>query len=342
MKPPTKNSEVRQMPMPVINFEKGKDGRAIAKVKGGDQNGDVLYLHMDGSKGGGGVQELEIGKHLRHLPARKRTEVMMVLQEAFARKIPPQHLSPEIARVPGVLEAYEVMSEGAKQTENTRIKLPDDSHFTLLPSTDPKKREIFYIAGASGSGKSHIAKGLAEQYMKQFPDRSVYLVSKLDQDDTLDSMKGRACIRLKPAKLIEKPIKTTEDMEKMKDSMIIFDDYDSFTGKEAKAIQQLIDDIATMGRHQNITMLCLTHYLTNYSKTRLLLTESTNLVVYPLSTGVQSLNYLLQTYVGMEKEEIARLRRGGSRWVMIFKNYPMFCVTENEAFLVHDDRAEDK
>jgi hypothetical protein len=320
-----------------INFEKGK-GVAIAKVKGGEMNGDVLYLHQDGNKGKGGVQELEVGNKLRSLPARKQVEVMRILQEAFARGIPPEHLSSEVTRIPGVVEAYAEMSGSAKQESNTRVKLPDDSHFELIPSRDPKKREVWYIAGASGSGKSHIAKGLAEQYMKQYPDRQVYLVSKLEQDDTLDSMKGRQCIRLKPAKLVEKPIKTTEDMEKLRDTMVIFDDYDSFTGKEAKTIQQLMDDIATMGRHMNITMLCLTHYLTNYAKTRLLLTEATQLVLYPLSTGASALAYVLKTYLGMEKAEIQHLKSTGSRWVCIFKNYPCYVITENEAYLLHDTR----
>jgi hypothetical protein len=324
--------------MPVsINFEKGKGGVAIAKVKGGDYNGDTLYLHQDGHKGGkGGVKELELGKHrLSSLPARKQQDVMRVLQEAYARGIPPEHLSPELSRIPGVMDAYEEMSGSANKSESTHIKLPNDGHFVLIPTTDPKKREVWYIAGASGSGKSHIAKGIAEQYMKQFPDRDVYLISKLEEDDTLDSMKGRKCIRLKPAKLVETPLK---DLSKLKDSLVIFDDYDTFQGKEMKVIQQLIDDIAIMGRHENITMLCLTHYLTNYSKTRLLLTEATHIVVYPLSTGAHALNYLLKTYLGLEKEEISAIRKGGSRWVCLYKNYPNYCITETEAFLLHEDR----
>lgn len=332
------------MPSPVsLDFEKGKGGVAIAKVKDGEYKGETLYLHQDGQKGGkGGVQELELGKHrLGKLPARKQHDVMRILQEAFARGIPPEHLSPELTSIPGVMDAYVEMSGAAREGAGTHIKLPHDSHFQLMPTTDPKKREVWYIAGASGSGKSHIAKGIAEQYMKQFPDRDVYLVSKLEADDTLDSMKGRQCIRLKPDKLVEKPIKTTEDLKMLSDSLVIFDDYDTFQGKEQKVIQQLIDDIAIMGRHENITMLCLTHYLTNYSKTRLLLTEATHIVVYPLSTGAHALNYLLKTYLGLEKDEISQIRRGGSRWVCLYKNYPNYCITETEAFLLHEDRKAD-
>lgn len=325
------------MPSPVsLSFEKGKSGVAIAEVKGGEYGGETLYLHQDGQGGGkGGVKELELGKHrLGKLPARKVMEIQRVLQEAHARKVPMEHLPPDLLRIPGVQDMYEELSGGGENGE-THVKLPAGSMFQLIPTKDSKKREVWYIAGASGSGKSHIAKGVAERYMKQFPDRDVYLVSKLEEDDTLDSMKGRKCIRLKVDKLAAEPIK---DLDLLKDSLIIFDDYDTILGKEGKAVQQLIDDIAIMGRHNNITMLCLTHYLTNYSKTRLLLTEATHIVVYPLSTGAHSLNYLLKTYLGLEKDEISQIRRGGSRWVMLYKNYPNYCVTETEAFLLHEDR----
>jgi hypothetical protein len=330
------------MPGVSLSFDKGKDAVAIAKVSGGDLNGDTLYLHQEGFTGGGkkGVQELELGKHrLGKLPARKQIEVMKVLQEAFARGIPPEHLSPELVRIPGVMDAYAEMSGSAKASADTHIKLPNDSHFVLIPTKDPKKREVWYIAGASGSGKSYIARGLAEQYMKQFPERNVYLISKLEEDDTLDNMKGRKCIRLKPSKLVENPLK---DLEVLRDCLVIADDYDTFQGKELKVILQLIDDIAIMGRHTNTSMLCLTHYLTNYSKTRLLLTEATNIVVYPLSTGAHSLNYLLKTYLGMERDDISKVRKGGSRWVMFFKNFPCYAITENEAFLLHEERGTDK
>lgn len=326
------------MPSPVsLSFDGGKDATAIAKVQGGELGGETLYLHQSGPSGGRkGVKELEIGKHrLSKLPVRKQMEVMRVLQESYARGIPAEHLPADVRALEGIQDAYDELVGSAKENEETHIKLPPGSVFQLIPSKDPKKREVWYIAGASGSGKSYIARALAEAYMKQFPDRKVYLVSKLEEDDTLDNIKGKKLIRLKPAKLVDNPLK---DLGMLENSMVIMDDYDTFTGKEMKVIQQLIDDIAIMGRHQNITMLCLTHYLTNYSKTRLLLTEATHIVVYPLSTGAHALNYLLKTYLGLEKEEIGAIRRGGSRWVMLYKNYPNYCVTETEAFLLHEDR----
>lgn len=315
-----------------LSFDKGKGSTCIATVVGGDYDKEELHLH-DGTVEKGskrGVRELELGKHrLSMLPPRKQSEVMRLLQQAYAQGIPPEHLN--LASVPGAEDAYREMLGEMESKGDKYVKLPPNSTFALHPCRQEDKREIWYIAGASGSGKSHIAKRLAEQYQKQFPDRPVYLVSKLAEDATLDSMK-KPPIRLNVDKLVEEPMK---DLEPLRDSMILFDDYDTFTKPHDAVVQKLIDDIATMGRHTNTTMLCMTHYLSNYKKTRLMLTEATHFVVYPQSTGAHALNYLLKTYLGLAPKEVADMRKTGSRWVCIHKNYPQHCITENCAWLLN-------
>lgn len=314
-----------------LSFDKEKDSVPIAIVKGGEYDKECLYLRTGDSGGRKPKKELNMGHaHLRKMPARKQSEIVRILNEAFARGVPPEHLMVDDI---GVRSMYEDMFEEAKT--DTTIALPPNSSFIILPSPKVDKREIYYIAGASGSGKSYIAKGLAEKYQKQFPDRQVFLVSKLDDDTTLGSMKQKPQ-RLKIDKLVETPLK---DLTPLTDCLIIFDDYDAFTGKEAKCIEDLINDIATMGRHTNTTMLCLTHYLSNYKKTRLLLTEATHFVLYPQSTGSHALSYLLKTHLGMEKKDIEKLRKNGSRWICIQKNFPQYCITENSAWILN--QAED-
>jgi hypothetical protein len=312
-----------------LSFDYDKDAQPIALTIGGEFNKEVLYLHSgDGKKFTKKPRrELDIGNaHLKKLPARKQSNVLRMISEAYAKGIPPENLMVDDI---GVRTLYEDMLKDDKK--EISIKLPPESSFHLIPTIKPDKREIFYVAGASGSGKSYIAKGLAERYQKQFPDRDVYLVSKLPFDETLDSMKKKP-IRLKIDKLMENPMK---DLEPLRNSMIIFDDYDSFDGKEGKMIENLMNDISTMGRHQVVSMLCLTHYLSNYKKTRLLLTEATHFVLYPQSTGAHALSYLLKTHLGMDKHEIEKLRKNGSRWVCIQKNYPQYCVTENSAWILN-------
>ena len=321
------------MPIKVkLTFDKSKEATPIASVVGGEYNKEVLYLQDGNGKATGkkGVQELEIGKHrLSKLSPRKQSEVMRVLQDAYRRGIPPEHLNLDVE---GAEEAYREMLGEVEEKGSSKIKLPPGSSFSLQFSPNPEKRFIYYIAGASGSGKSYIAKHLAEQYQKLF-SRPVYLVSKLKEDETLDGMAQRP-MRLNIDKLVEKPM---TDLEPLRESLVIFDDYDTLTGKEAKAVQQLIDDICIMGRHTTTSVLILSHHLSNFKKTRLCLTEATHFVVYPQSTGAHALNYFLKTYVGMGPKEVQAIKNTGSRWLCIHKNFPIYYITETEAGLLNQD-----
>lgn len=315
-----------------LTFDKSASATPLATVSGGEYNKDVLYLQTGEAKSSKkGVQELEIGKHrLGKLPPRKQSEVMRVLQEAYRKKIPPEHLNLDIE---GAEDVYRQMLGEVEEKGSTKIKLPPGSTFSLNINPDPAKRFIYYIAGASGSGKSYIAKHIAEQYQKQFKGRPVYLVSKLKEDETLDGMADKP-LRLNIEKLMEKPMK---DLEPLRETLVIFDDYDTLQGKEAKAVQTLIDDICIMGRHTVTSILILSHHLSNYKSTRLCLTEATHFVVYPQSTGAHALNYFLKTYVGMGPKEVQAIKNTGSRWLAIHKNFPIYYVTETEAGLINSE-----
>lgn len=311
-----------------ISFEpSSKESVAIAAVVGGDYDGKKVYLN-DCRKGKNPKSSLDFGDSLKHLRSRDRHDVMRMLNEANHKGTPAEHL-----QAPGDIKAlYAKLTKTSEAEASTKIDLPPDSMFQLVPSSKLTVREVWYIAGPSGSGKSYIAKGLVERYRKQFPDRDVFLVSKLKEDETLDNTKGGPLIRLDLEKLVAMP---PENLDDMTDCMIVFDDYDTFTQPYAKVVNKLIDDIATMGRHSNTTMLCLSHYLSNYAKTRLLLCEATHFVLYPAATGNHALSYLLQTYLGFDKEETADLRRIRSRWICIHKNFPQWVVSEHMAKLLH-------
>ena len=212
------------------------------------------------------------------------------------------------------------------------VKLPPDSSFCLLPTPKAEKREIYYVAGASGSGKSYQARGLAERYKKLFPEREIYLVSKLNEDETLDTMKTGRPKRIKVDTLVSNPI---DDIGIFKDSLVIFDDYDTFAAPLDKIVHRLIDDIASMGRHHNISMCCLTHNITNYKKTRLLLNEASHFIVYPQATSFHALKHLLGTHLGVDADEVKKLRSLG-RWVCFHKCYPQFLISEHQSKILHD------
>ena len=314
--------------MPSLSFQSSKGAKAIAIVKGGDNDGDILYLSEEDMKQNrhNGINANKYATELRGLKPAERVRLIARLEEARAKGLEPEQLIGETGLGKQLYER--VLADDVTSKD---ISL-DSGAFELLPSPDPKKREVFYIAGASGSGKSYIAKGLGEYYQKLFPERSVYLISKLEEDSgTLDKMKPP------PKRInIQSLIDDYPDLDEFKNCMVIFDDYDTFTGPSEKVVHKLIDDLATMGRHTNTTMLCLSHYLTNYKKTRLLLNEATHIVVYPMATSYHALSYLLKTHIGMTKDDIRDLKKMG-RWVCIYKHFPQYLISAQQArMLVRD------
>ena len=313
--------------MPSLSFDKTIKAKTIAVVKGGDYNNKVLYLHEDDHKGTKPTTEISATKYnteLRSIKPNERVQLINRLSEARRKGIAPDMLIGETSLAKSLYER--ILADDLKQTQ---VELPDSSSFQILPSPDPERREVFYIAGASGSGKSHIAKGIAECYKQIFPDREVYLISKLEEDNTLDSMKPPPK-RIKIQSLID----DYPDINEFENCCVIFDDYDTFVGPAEKVVHKLIDDLATMGRHTHTTMLCLSHYLTNYKKTRLLLNECTHLIVYPMATSFHALGYLLKTHIGMTKEDVRDLKKLG-RWVCLHKNYPQWLISAHTARILN-------
>jgi len=313
--------------MASISLEPATDATPIAFVRDGEYSGKILYLHEKETASSKKGQSIDANKYKTELASLKpgeRTKMIVRLSAARDKGLEPDQLIGETAIGK---QLYSRILADQKASKDINL---ESGHFELLPSCDPKKRDVFYIAGASGSGKSYIAKGIAEYYQKLFPNRHVYLISKLDADPgTLDKMK-KPCKRISVQSLVDSP----PTLEEFKDCMVIADDWDTFGGKEEKAVLSFIEDVAIMGRHSNTSILILSHYLTNFKKSRLMLLEATHFVLYPMSTSAHALNYLLKNYIGLDKDDVRDLRKLG-RWICIKKTFPQYLVAANYAKLLH-------
>lgn len=313
--------------MPSLSYEKSKTAKPIAVVRGGDEDGKILYLHPEDTKSGAKkeVKAVKYMKELTFVKSGERVKLMNQLSEGIAKGLDAD----AIVGLPD--KAKEVYKRIQTDCSNDKsIELPDDSTFQPIPDPDPKCRQVWYVAGQSGSGKSYFARGIAENYKKLYPDREIYLISKLNEDETLDKMKIGKPHRLSLQSLVDDPV----DLDEFKDCLIIFDDWDTLDKPYFQVVHKLIEDLAIMGRHTCTSMLILSHYLTNYSKTRLILGEAQCLVLYPLATSQKALKYVCEHYGGMDKEDIAGLKKRG-RWVLIHKNYPSYVISAHEANLLH-------
>ena len=280
-------------------------------------------LHLDSGEKKKSKKKLSLPKKYK-FPARQEHQILSFLSDAHDRGIPPEHLQ-------ATPEMQQIYSEMISQSESSsEVDLPPNSTFSLLPTNDKKARDIFYISGPSGSGKSYIAKGIAQEYHNYFPERPIYLISKLTEDSTLDKLKY--LIRIDPEKLKENPI---ENLDNLNECLVIFDDVENFDKETDKAVQHLANMIATTGRHNVCSMVYISHLLSDYKRTRILLMESTGYVLYPLSTGSHAFNYMMKTYLGMDSKESNELRKTGSRWIYIKKHYPQLLITEHSARIMN-------
>ena len=217
--------------------------------------------------------------------------------------------------------------------EFRQLKIANDSKFQHIPDTT-KEREILYITGPSGSGKSTYTRKYLEQYVKKFKNRPIYLFSSLPSDESLDKIKPKR-IKLDES-LHTDPIKVHE----FKESVCIFDDTDVISDKKIReAVYNILNQILEIGRHFKIHCIVTNHLPTNGKDTRRILNEAHTATYFPHSAGGK-IKYLLEEYVGLDRKQIAYMKRQRSRACTIFKNYPQCYLLQNEIGLLDLDHDE--
>jgi hypothetical protein len=216
----------------------------------------------------------------------------------------------------------------------TRIDLAPDEHFLIEPThLKGEFRDIVYLSGQSGCGKSTAIKKFAERYRRIWPKRHIVLVSALEEDSTLRTNEPPLYIqRLNLDSLVEDPVK----LDELQDVLLIFDDVEGMPKETAIAVQELADLVGNRGRHQATSLLYASHLSTDYKRTRNLLMESHWYVFYPSATSAKQLLHLLSTYGGLDREQVQTARRLPSRWVALRKMYPPSILFDGGAYILHD------
>lgn len=199
----------------------------------------------------------------------------------------------------------------------------EDGKFQQIPNPDTE-RQIGFITGPSGSGKSTYIANYVKSCKKYNKNMKVYLFSSLDSDDSLDIIEPLR-VRIDDT-LITDPIKM-EDFEE--GSMIIFDDCDCLTNKKHRqAVYDISNQVLQIGRHYRLSACFVSHLPTQGKDTRMILNECHFVVYFPHSGSARQTNYLLTEYLGLDKKDITEIKKSGSRWACIYKNFPQIYMTD--------------
>jgi hypothetical protein len=206
-----------------------------------------------------------------------------------------------------------------------------DGKFQQVPNPDTE-REILYITGASGSGKSTYTANYIKNYKKMFPKNPIYCFSALKDDESLDVVKPRR-IEIDDS-LFTDPI----PIDQLQGSCCIFDDIDVISNKKQRdAVYNLLNQTLEVGRHHKITVIITNHLATSGKDTRRVLNECMSVTYFPFSGSNVGTKRLLEDYLGLDKKTIKMIKDKKSRWATIYKNYPQVVMTEKDVWLPAED-----
>ena len=314
-----------------LNFKKGS---SLCKIDGGKYDNEIVYIYDN-------IED--INKRDR-IPF--NTEIIQPIFKKMKgknRKI-AKHMDKIINRIGNNYDSdsddftddeedFKLMMMEAKKIKNEKMDkeiILHDGNMIPIPNTDLERNTI-YIAGPSGSGKSTWISEYLKYYKKIYPDRSIYLFSRKSDDPALDKIKKINRIKI-DSSLYEEPI----DIEKeMKNTMVIFDDTDSIQdSKIKKAINSLKDDILQTGRAYKIDCIITAHNVTNYKESRIILQECQNVVLFTRSGVSRQTKYYLENYIGLKKDQVDKIFKLPSRWVMIKQTAPTAIVYQSGAYLL--------
>jgi len=227
-----------------------------------------------------------------------------------------------------------------EQNKNINYILPEieieneDEIMQHLPYKNIEKgntRQILYISGASGSGKSYYTSDYMKEYHKMFPKNPIYIISSLAKDPKIDEVKNTIRIKLN-----EKFYDMKLTIEDFKDCLVIYDDTEMISNQLIQEkITNLMNLILTTGRHTNTFLIVTSHNTNAGHKTKLILLESHCITLFLATMGYKSLKYLLETSFGFSKKQIDKIENLDSRWVTIFRTIPITVMHEKGIFVIN-------
>jgi hypothetical protein len=215
--------------------------------------------------------------------------------------------------------------DGEVRNGYTNIDL--EPHQSFQQITSNKERDILYITGASGSGKSYYSAEYIKQYIKKHPKNEVMLFSSVGDDAVLDKIKKVKRFKIHDGDFVGEQFSIAD----FKDSLLIFDDVDCISSKPIlKKVYEILDKALTTGRHTGTSVIYTTHTACNGKATKLILTESHSVTFFISGMGGKSSRYLLDSYLGLDKKQIERFKNIKSRWTTIMKTYPQLVLTQRK------------
>lgn len=227
------------------------------------------------------------------------------------------------------------VSPGEAVNNLERLQAGPNEEFIITPSAG-LERDVLYVTGRSGSGKSTFAGKFADEYHRMFPKRMILLFSLVPEDASID----REYIKkIDLNKLVDAEI-GLEDFEK---TLCIFDDVDADLLKNDRALLEKMksvqDQMLLMGRHHKVSVIILAHEGTRGKESKRILNECNAITIFPYHMKNQHLTYLTKEYFGLslaQRREMMKTAKQ-SRSVTFIQSYPPVMFSSKLCYVIEPD-----
>ena len=214
------------------------------------------------------------------------------------------------------------------------IDLTEESK--LRPLLDfQSERNVVYICGPAGSGKTYLAASLIRDYLKIHPDSEFYFFSRTEGKYD-PALKGLKINQIKiDESLLENPIDIEKEVGDR--SIIFFDDCGTIQNDQLKKyVEKLMMDIMEIGRRLKINIIITNHLVNPDSRAfgRCVLNELHYLCFFPRSGSSYQISYCLKNYFGLAKKQITQILSLPSRCVTVSKKYPNYVLHDKGVYIL--------
>ena len=307
----------------MLSFKTGVNARPIAVITGGRHNKKIIYVH-------------DVRRDDDTDPD-EPFDYASLLQEDIFTSMPKRKRYKEHTRICRLLrkgnepvrkdELFERVKKFKKNKLLQEIKIRGGE---ITPFCNPYRPQHMYTAGPTDCGKSTSIAKWAKTYHKFFPKNKIYLFSRYDQDND-PAFKGIKIIKImNDDDLVDFPPLSND----YKNSMVIFDDCSTIRDKEVfNVINEFRQDLLETGRKKHIYVCVSNHLLADHQKTKENINECQVLICYRAS-GIGAIEYALKKYYGMDTDTVRKIKKLGSRWLLVSKSHPQYCIYDRGVFLI--------
>lgn len=210
-----------------------------------------------------------------------------------------------------------------KDLEKKYFSIPrDEGKISPIPMMESSRMAVF---GPSGVGKSTFISAFFKKYIQFYPKNDIYIFSPKIDDPAYTKIKNLHYVKIEDT-ILEYPL----DVSEFKNSICCFDDIESITDKRLnEAVRIFRNQCYEIGRApSNITTIAVHHVILANEKTKIILNESDEVVLFPKSNFSQ-IKSLITRYYGFGRDDVNYVKDISSRWVVIKRSYPTTIISEN-------------